>query len=148
MVKIKIKRLDHSIGLPLPEYSTADSAGMDLRCAFEKDHILRPFERVAVPTGFIIEIPEGYEGQVRTRSGLALKNGIMCLNSPGTIDSDFRGEVKVILINLSNENFVIERGMRVAQLIISRYEKVIVEEVDEVSETKRGSNGFGSSGVY
>jgi dUTP pyrophosphatase len=148
MVEIKIRRLEHSIGLPLPQYATEHSSGMDLRCAFEKDYILKPFERIAVPTGLIVEIPEGYEGQVRTRSGLALKNGIMCLNSPGTIDSDFRGEVKVILINLSNEEFVIERGMRVAQLIISKYEKVAIVEVDEVSDTKRGANGFGSSGVY
>lgn len=148
MVEIKIKRLEHSKGIPIPEYATLNSSGMDLRAAIWENIILKPFERVAVPTGFSVEIPEGYEGQIRTRSGLALNNGIVCLNSPGTIDSDYRGEVKVILCNLSKEDFVVERGMRIAQLVIVKYEKAKVNEVNELTNTKRGKNGFGSSGVF
>lgn len=147
MVEIKIKRLPNSQGLPLPEKATFFSSGFDLRAAIENDIILKPFERFAIPTGFILEIPEGFEGQIRTRSGLALKSGIVCLNSPGTIDSDYRGEIKVILANLSNQDFVVERGMRIAQLIIAKCEQVKITEVDSLSETSRGEGGFGHSGV-
>jgi dUTP pyrophosphatase len=147
MAEIKIKRLPHSEGLPLPEKATVNSSGFDLRAAVEKNIILKPFERYAVPTGFIVEIPQGFEGQIRTRSGLALKSGIVCLNSPGTIDADYRGEVKVILANLSNENFEIERGMRIAQLIITKIEEAKMIESEILSETRRGEGGFGHSGV-
>lgn len=147
MVEVKIKRLPHSQGLPLPEKVTCSSSGFDLRAAIEENIILKPFERFLVPTGFILEIPEGFEGQIRTRSGLALRSGIVCLNSPGTIDSDYRGEVKVILANLSNQDFVVERGMRIAQLIIARCENVKITEVESLSATIRGEGGFGHSGV-
>lgn len=147
MVEVKVKRLPHSEGLPLPEKATEKSSGFDLRAAIEEKFLLRPFERFLVPTGFVLEIPEGYEGQIRTRSGLALKSGIVCLNSPGTIDSDYRGEVKVIIANLSNEDFEIERGMRIAQLVISKCENVKIVESVSLSETSRGEGGFGHSGV-
>lgn len=147
MVVIKIKRLPHSEGLPLPEKATIHSSGFDLRAAVEKSVILKPFERYLVPTGFILEIPEGFEGQIRTRSGLAVKNGIVCLNSPGTIDADYRGEVKVILANLSNQDFEIQRGMRIAQLVFSQCIEAKIAECQSVTETSRGEGGFGHSGV-
>lgn len=146
-VVLKVKRLPHAEGLPLPSYATPYSSGLDLRAAISEPVKIKPFERVIIPTGLIIEIPEGYEGQVRPRSGLALKKGITVLNSPGTIDSDYRGEVKVILINLGNEEVVIERGDRIAQLVISPVQRVEVVEVEELSETIRGEGGFGSTGT-
>lgn len=131
----------------LPFYSTEHSAGMDL-CAFLTEPIvLQPMERALIPTGLFIEVPKGFEAQVRPRSGLAIKNGITVLNAPGTIDADYRGEVKVILINLSNEPFTIQNGDRMAQMVIAPYEKIIWNEVKQLSETVRGAGGFGSSGV-
>jgi len=132
---------------PLPFYSTEHSAGMDL-CAFlSEPMILQPLMRALVPTGLFIEIAEGYEAQVRPRSGLAIKNGITVLNSPGTIDADYRGEVKVILINLSNEPFTIQNGDRIAQMVVAKYEKIAWNPVEQLSDTRRGGGGFGSSGI-
>ena len=130
-----------------PQYSTPHSSGMDLRANLIEPVLLKPHERILVKTGLFIEIPPGYEAQVRPRSGLALKNGISVLNSPGTIDADYRGEIGVILVNLSREPFVIENGERVAQLIIAKHERAQWIEVQELSETARGEGGFGSTGV-
>lgn len=146
-LSLKILRLPHSEGLPLPAYETVGSAGMDLRAAVRDQVLLNPGGRMAVPTGLVMEIPEGCEGQVRPRSGLALKHGITCLNAPGTIDWDYRGEVKVILANLGTEPFVIERGMRIAQLVIAPVAQVRVIETRVVTDTKRSSGGFGSTGT-
>lgn len=131
----------------LPNYETIASAGMDIRANISQSIILKPLERVIVKTGLFIELPIGYEAQVRPRSGLAAKNGITVLNAPGTIDADYRGEIGVILINLSNENFTIENGERIAQLIIAKHERAEWIEVEELSETTRGEGGFGSTGV-
>ncbi len=146
MPPLQIKIINHSSN-PLPSYQTVFSAGMDLYAFLEKPVLLKPFERFLVPTGIILEIPEGYEGQVRPRSGLAYKNGVTVLNSPGTIDSDYRGEIKVLLINLSEENFFVTNGMRIAQLLISPYVRTTWEQVDSLSETQRGTGGYGSTGV-
>jgi len=132
---------------PLPIYSTEHSAGMDLRAFLTEPVILKPLERALIPTGLFIEVPEGFEAQVRPRSGLAIKNGITVLNTPGTIDADYRGEVKVILINLSNELFTIQNGDRIAQMVIAKYEKICWKQVEQLSETERGAGGFGSSGI-
>lgn len=132
---------------PLPKYETETSAGMDIRAFLEKNIILRPMERILVPTGLFLEIPQGYEVQIRPRSGIAINKGITLLNSPGTIDSDYRGEIKIILINLSNENFEIKNGDRIAQMVMSKYEKIKWEEVDILGDTNRGSKGFGSTGI-
>ena len=132
---------------PLPFYSTEHSAGMDLRAFLPESIVLQSMERALIPTGLFIEVPEGYEAQVRPRSGLAIKNGITVLNTPGTIDADYRGEVKVILVNLSNEPFTIQNGDRIAQMIIAKYEKISWNQVEQLSETVRGAGGFGSSGV-
>lgn len=132
---------------PLPEYATPQSAGMDLRANIEKPITLAPLERKLIPTGLYIALPEGYEAQVRPRSGLALKKGITVLNSPGTIDADYRGEIGVILINLSNEPFVVEPGERIAQMVIAAYGRVAWEQVETLDETERGAGGFGHSGV-
>ncbi|AQT43498.1 deoxyuridine 5'-triphosphate nucleotidohydrolase [Bartonella apihabitans] len=147
-VKLAIRRLPHSEGLKLPAYETVGSAGMDLRAALEegKELILSPGERVLVPTGLIFELPEGYEAQIRPRSGLAFKNGVTCLNTPGTIDSDYRGEIKVLLINLGQEPFTITRGMRIAQTVISPAPQIAVVETTTTSDTIRGTKGFGSTG--
>ncbi|WEX12044.1 dUTP diphosphatase [Chelativorans sp. AA-79] len=144
-----IVRLPHAEGLPLPSYETSGAAGLDLRAAVAEDRqiILLPGKRVLVPTGFVLEIPAGFEGQVRPRSGLALRHGITCLNTPGTIDSDYRGEVQVLLINLGEDDFAITRGMRIAQLIIAPVTRVTVEERDRAGETVRGAGGFGSTGT-
>ncbi len=131
---------------PLPNYQTENSAGVDLKANINAEITLLPLQRVLVPTGIKIALPEGYEAQVRPRSGLALKNGVTVLNSPGTIDADYRGEIGVILVNLSNENFVIKDGERIAQLVITKYEKVRFEEVEVLNETTRGEGGFGSTG--
>jgi dUTP pyrophosphatase len=128
MLKVKIKRLPHAEGLQLPFYATSGAAGMDLLYAGYEEVVLKPFERKLLPTGIAIELPEGYEAQVRPRSGLAIKHGITVLNTPGTIDSDYRGEIKVILINLGSEDFVVRRGDRIAQLVIAPVEKVQWEE--------------------
>jgi len=132
---------------PLPFYSTEHSAGMDLRAFLAEPMVLQPLERALIPTGLFIEMPEGYEAQVRPRSGLAIKNGITVLNSPGTIDADYRGEIKVILINLSSEPFTIQNGDRIAQMVIAKYEKISWKQVEQLSETNRGCGGFGSSGI-
>lgn len=131
----------------LPEYKTAFSAGMDIRANLEASIILKPLERKIIPTGLYIEIPPGYEGQIRPRSGLAIKHGIGCPNSPGTIDADYRGELGVILVNLSKEDFTINDGERIAQLVIAKHETIVWEEVEELSETVRGAGGYGSSGI-
>ncbi len=131
----------------LPKYETIHSAGMDLRADIKDDINLKPLQRVIVSTGLYIELPEGYEAQIRPRSGLAAKFGITVLNTPGTIDADYRGEVKVILINLSNENFVIKDGDRICQMIIARHERADWINVDEINETMRGAGGFGHTGV-
>jgi len=132
---------------PIPKYETSQSAGMDIRANIDVPIALKPLERVLVKTGLYISLQPGYEAQVRPRSGLALKKGITVLNSPGTIDADYRGEIGVILVNLSSENFIIEDGERVAQLVIAKYEQVALEDVEELSETKRGTKGFGSTGL-
>jgi dUTP pyrophosphatase len=131
---------------PSPSYETEASAGMDLRANINKPINLKPLERILVPTGLYIELPVGYEAQVRPRSGLAIKKGITVLNTPGTIDADYRGEVMVVMINLSNEDFIINDGERIAQMIISAHEQAKWIEVDELEETKRGTGGFGSTG--
>jgi dUTP pyrophosphatase len=143
-MKIKIVNASDN---SLPEYETVGSAGMDLRAHLTEPIMLKPLQRALIPTGLSIELPDGYEAQVRPRSGLALKKGITILNAPGTIDSDYRGEIKVIMINLSNETTVINTGERIAQMIIAKYEKAILKEVDELSETERGEGGFGHTGV-
>ncbi|MQB10940.1 dUTP diphosphatase [Agrobacterium sp. ICMP 6402] len=146
---LRLVRLANGADLELPSYETGGAAGMDLRAAVPADQplTLKPGERALVPTGFIFEVPHGYEAQIRPRSGLAIKNGITCLNSPGTVDSDYRGEVKVILANLGQDDFTIERGMRIAQMVIAPVTQVTVSEVTETSETARGTGGFGSTGV-
>jgi dUTP pyrophosphatase len=146
-VKLSILRLPYAEDLDLPAYETEGAAGMDLRAALTDDLVLQPGKRAAVPTGLVMEIPEGFEGQVRPRSGLALKHGITCLNSPGTIDSDFRGEVKVILANLGAEPFTITRAMRIAQLVIAPVTRVEIIETNTTSQTPRGAAGFGSTGT-
>ena len=131
---------------PLPQYATSLSAGMDLRANIDSPIALKPLQRCLVPTGIFMALPEGFEAQVRPRSGLAIKKGISVLNSPGTIDADYRGEVCVILVNLSTEDFVIEDGERIAQMIIARYEQAEWQEVDVLDETERGAGGFGHTG--
>ena len=144
MVKIKVVNTGCQ---PLPAYATSQSAGMDLRANIESPITLHPMERTLVPTGIRIELPEGYEAQVRPRSGLALKHGITVLNTPGTIDSDYRGELKVLLANLSNDDFVVNAGERVAQMVIARHETATWEEVEVLDETERGEGGYGHTGV-
>jgi dUTP pyrophosphatase len=147
--KVAVMRLPHGQDLPLPAYETAHAAGMDLRAAVPKGEplTLRPGDRHAVPTGLAMAIPPGFEGQVRPRSGLALRHGVTCLNSPGTVDADYRGEVKVILINHGPENFVVRRGERIAQLLISPVVQATWDETDALDETARGAGGFGSTGA-
>lgn len=147
VIDLRIQRLPHADGLELPAYETADSSGMDLRAAVDGPVAIRSGERALIPTGLKMEIPRGYEGQVRTRSGLAVKHGLKVLNSPGTIDADYRGEVKVILINCGEDTVAIERGDRVAQLVIAPVARAAVAEVDEVDDTTRGEGGFGSTGI-
>lgn len=148
MTTVRIERLPHAAGLSLPAYATAGSAGMDLCAALADDQplTLAPGARALVPTGLRIALEAGYEAQVRPRSGLALKHGITCLNTPGTVDSDYRGEVGVILANLGAEVFIIRRGDRIAQMIIARYAQATLVEVDTLDETARGAGGFGSTG--
>ncbi len=147
-VSVQILRLPHAEGLPLPAYETAGSAGMDLRAAVPEDQplTLAPGRRALVPTGLKIALPLGYEAQVRARSGLALKHGIICPNAPGTIDSDYRGECGVILANIGDEDFVIRRGERIAQLVIAKHERADWIEVETLEDTARGAGGFGSAG--
>ena len=147
--ELKIIRLPHGMDLELPAYESPDAAGLDLRAAVEEDApiVLHPGERLLVPTGMIFELPQRHEGQVRPRSGLAYKHGITCLNTPGTIDADYRGEIKVLLINHGQEDFTIERGMRVAQLVVAPVIQVKIVEANLASSTERGSGGFGSTGT-
>jgi dUTP pyrophosphatase len=146
-VKIAIVRLAHAKDLPLPQYATPGSAGMDLSAAAERDVVLAPGKRAMIPTGISIELPDGFEAQVRPRSGLAAKNGITVLNTPGTVDSDYRGEINVVLINLGEVPFVVTRGMRIAQLIIAQHERAVLVENETLSETARGAGGHGSTGT-
>lgn len=146
---INIKRLVQAEGLKLPSYETQGSAGMDIRAAISDGEtlMLSPNERMLVPTGLIFEIPKGFEVQIRPRSGLAFKNGVTCLNTPGTIDSDYRGEIKVLLINLGTEQFEITRGMRIAQIIVAPVTQAELLVVSDLGDTERGAGGFGSTGV-
>lgn len=144
-----IVRLPHGEGLPLPAYETEGAAGMDLRAAVPADSspVLLPGSRMLVPTGLVVEIPAGFEGQVRPRSGLALRHGVTCLNTPGTIDSDYRGELQVLLVNLGRDDFSITRGMRIAQLVVAPVVQAAIEERVLAGRTARGGGGFGSTGV-
>jgi dUTP pyrophosphatase len=142
---MKVKIVNNS-RFALPEYQTPLSAGLDIRANLDESVTLRPLERAMIPTGLFVELPEGCEMQIRPRSGLAAKHGITVLNSPGTIDADYRGEIKVILVNLSNEPFTIEAGERIAQMIVARYEQIEWQAVEELSTTERGAGGFGSTG--
>lgn len=147
MTILKIKKLENLGDLPLPKYETNGSAGMDLVASIAENIILKPSEIKLVNTGIAIALERGYEAQIRPRSGLALKNGITVLNTPGTIDSDYRGEICVILINHSKVDFVISRGMRIAQMVIAKHEQATIKIVENLDETQRGSGGFGSTGV-
>jgi len=142
---IKVKIINHS-PYPCPAYATPLSAGVDLKANLEQPVVLQPLGRALIPTGLFIALPAGYEAQVRPRSGLALKHGITVLNSPGTVDADYRGELKCLLINLSDEPFTIEPGERIAQMVIARHEQVEWEQVEELDDTQRGAGGFGSTG--
>jgi dUTP pyrophosphatase len=142
-MKIKIV---NSSGHPLPEYATASAAGMDLRANIAAPVVLKPLERSLIPTGIYIQLPEGYEAQIRPRSGLAIKHGISIVNAPGTIDADYRGEIRVILVNLSNESFTINDGERICQMVIAQHAHVQWERVDTLEETERGDGGFGHTG--
>jgi dUTP pyrophosphatase len=146
-IKIKIKRIDSRFkDIPLPSYSTEGSSGMDIRAAVDDEFILHKKDVAVIPTNLSVEIPEGYEIQVRPRSGLAANSGIGILNSPGTIDSDYRGEIKIILFNFSHEDFIVKRGDRIAQIIINQYVKAVVEETEELNDSTRGKGGFGHTG--
>ncbi|MGI4852097.1 MAG: dUTP diphosphatase [Janthinobacterium lividum] len=148
-IPVLITALPHARDLPYPTYATSESAGVDLQAAIKNPIYLQPGSRHLIPTGIYIEIPVGYEGQIRSRSGLSLNHGVVVLNSPGTIDSDYRGEIKVVLINLGQEIFTIERGMRIAQFVLSPLVHIMWHEIsiDEITETARGAKGFGSTGV-
>ena len=146
-VPVAVMRLPHGRGIPLPAYETAHAAGMDLPAAVESDLVLKPGERALVPTGLAIALPEGFEAQVRPRSGLAARNGVTVLNSPGTVDADYRGEVKVILANLGPEPFTVTRGMRIAQMIVAPVSRAALQEVETLPDTARGAGGFGSTGT-
>lgn len=147
MIKVKVKTLPNGEGLNLPEYATEHSAGMDLTAGIDEDITIAPLERKLIPTGIAIALPDGYEAQIRPRSGLALKNGITLANTPGTIDADYRGEIKVIMINLGQEEFTVSRGMRIAQMIIAPVTRIQWEQADDLNKTARSDGGFGSTGV-
>lgn len=144
MVKIQVVNTGHQ---PLPAYATPQSAGLDLRANIDESIVLHPMERRLVPTGLYIALPEGYEAQIRPRSGLALKHGITVLNTPGTVDADYRGEIMVLLVNFSTDDFVIRDGERIAQMIVARYEQAAFEPVEVLDETERGTGGYGHTGV-
>lgn len=144
MIKIKIINKGHH---PLPAYATAQSAGMDLRANIDQPVTLRPMQRMLIPTALYMALPAGYEAQIRPRSGLALKHGITVLNTPGTIDADYRGEIKVLLVNFSDEDFVVNDGERIAQMVIAKHENADFIEVEELDETERGAGGYGHTGV-
>lgn len=147
MTPVKIKKLPHGKDLPLPAYATEDSAGVDLMAAIAQDIILQPLERKLIPTGIAIALEPGYEAQIRPRSGLALKHGISLVNSPGTIDADYRGEIGVIIINLGQEAFTITPGMRIAQMVVAAYSRARWQEVESLEDSARGEGGFGSTGT-
>ena len=147
MPTIDVVKLAHASDLPLPAYATEHSAGMDLQAAIVADMILPPGGRALVPTGLTIALPEGYEAQIRPRSGLAARNGVTVLNAPGTIDADYRGEIGVVLINHGSEAFAVSRGMRIAQMVIARHAQARWQEVADLSQTARGAGGFGSTGT-
>src|SRR5215831_9729614 len=146
-LRVRVRRLAHALDLALPEPASAASAGLDVRAAVGEDLILAPGARALVPTGLAIELPAGCEAQVRPRSGLALRHGVTLLNTPGTIDPDYRGEIQVLLANLGQEPFVVRRGERIAQLVFARFERVAWEESQDLAESVRGSGGFGSTGT-
>jgi dUTP diphosphatase len=145
-MSMKVKIVNSS-GNPLPDYSTSSSAGMDLRANLEQEVILKPLERKLIPTGLFMELPEGFEAQIRPRSGLALKKGISVLNTPGTIDADYRGEIGIILVNLSDEKFVVEHGERICQMVINKVETIQWNQVESLDESERGEGGFGHTGT-
>ena len=147
LVKVAVHRLPHGADLPLPAYATADSAGLDLMAALSMPLNIAPLGRAQVPTGLAIALPKGYEAQVRPRSGLAARNGVTVLNTPGTIDADYRGEIQVILINLGTEQFVVTHGLRIAQLVVAPVSRVDWQEETALSDTARGTGGFGSTGL-
>jgi len=147
MIELKVLRMDHAKGLKIPAYQSAGAAGADVRAAVEAVISVKPGERVAVPTGLILEMPEGFEVQVRPRSGLAFKYGLTVVNAPGTIDSDYRGEVKILLVNLGHEDVTITRGDRIAQLVVAPVSRVLFVEEQDLTSTGRGDGGFGSTGV-
>lgn len=144
---VRFRRLAHGRGLPLPAPASPGSSGVDLRAALDEDVVLRPGERILVPTGLVLEVPPGFEGQVRPRSGLALEHGVTVANAPGTVDSDYRGEVKVILVHLGDAPITLSPGDRIAQLVVARTEAVEWEEADDLADSGRGSGGFGSTGL-
>ncbi len=147
MIELRFKQLPHARDLPLPAYESKSAAGMDVRAALSESVTLNPGERALIPTGLQMALPEGYEAQVRPRSGLAIRNGITMLNSPGTIDADYRGEVKVIAINHGSESFTIHHGDRIAQMVIAPVVQLEIRDVKELDDTERGTGGFGSTGV-
>jgi dUTP pyrophosphatase len=146
-MKLPIKRLPHGASLPLPCYATEGSAGLDVMAAIDAPIVIKPLTRMPIPTGIALEIAKGYEGQIRSRSGLAFKHGLFVLNAPGTIDADYRGELIVIMMNGGDMPFTIEPGMRIAQLVIAPYTQVTLEETNQFTETMRGTCGFGSTGM-
>ena len=147
MTKINVKILENGAAFDLPKYETDQSAGMDLYAAIDENMTLKPLERALVPTGIAIALVKGLEAQIRPRSGLAYKHGLTVLNAPGTIDADYRGEVKALMVNLSNEDFVIEPGMRIAQMVIAQHEQITWNAVEDLDKTSRGAGGFGSTGL-
>lgn len=147
MKKVLFKKLPHGEDLPLPSYESSHAAGMDVRAALNEPFELKPGQRALIPTGFQMALPEGYEAQIRPRSGLAYKNGVTMLNTPGTIDADYRGEVKVLAINHGNETFTVNHGDRIAQMVIAPVQQMFAEEVEELPDSERGTGGFGSTGI-
>jgi dUTP pyrophosphatase len=147
-IKVQVTQLPHGKDLPLPTYATSHSAGMDLLAAVDTDVVIKPGERVLIPSGLAIALPEGYEAQIRPRSGLAFKQGLTVANAPGTIDADYRGEVKALLINLGSEPVTITRGMRMAQMVIAPFTQATWQAVESLDDTQRGAGGFGSTGVH
>lgn len=147
-VRVAIKRLDNAAGLPLPDYASAGAAGMDLAAAVDADVVLQPGARALVPTGFAVALPEGFEAQVRPRSGLAVRHGISIVNAPGTVDADYRGEIMVCLVNLGDAPFTVERGMRIAQMVVAPVTEVAWDEAEDLEATARGAGGFGSTGTH
>ena len=148
MISIKLLQLPHGASLPMPAYATALSAGVDLMAAITTDITIKPLERILIPTGIAIALPQGYEAQIRPRSGLALKHGISLVNTPGTIDADYRGEIKVLIINFGQENFTVSHGMRIAQMVVAPVSRVVFEPAESLEDTERSASGFGSTGTH